>query len=95
MTRVIALSFQGFIVTTHYLRNDARYVQGYYDGLIGSRIYTRFRLVPKSSILHDLEGRKRTLLHAEKMRLQYYAATLSFWKYEAYTYRYSRPGVPR
>ena len=45
-----------------YLQNGARYQQGYYGGLI-SRI-TRFRFVPKSMTLDDLERPKLTL--AEK-----------------------------
>jgi len=44
--------------------------QGYYDGLIESRIRafdTRFRLVPKSMTLDDLKRPKRTLV--EKSRI--------------------------
>ena len=37
-----------------YLRNGARYDQGYYDRLI-MKSHTRFRSVPKSTTLDDLE----------------------------------------
>jgi len=35
-------------------KHSARYEQGYYDGLIGSRIM-RWRVVPRSMTLHHLE----------------------------------------
>ena len=44
-----------------YLRNGARYEQGYYDRLTGSRICA-FDLVLKSPTLDDLERPMRTLL---------------------------------